>query len=466
MVRAGPNITGLLAEYTADLAYESLPHEVVSVLKRSMLDTLGTTLAANTLGTGIRELVSAAGDVGRGTESTLIGFGSRVSAPMAAFVNGAMAHSLNYDDMGEGGGHPGATTLPSALAAAEHVGGVSGKEFLAALAGGYELLCRLALAVTGTEHGELQTRPPKPLRIQLWGYFSSAVGAGRVMRLSSGQMQAALGLALMQAAGSYQPVLEGTPAKVYTGFPNLGGVLSAFLARHALDAGCDVFEGRAGLFQTYYDGRFLRTALENALGKEFHLLGIRFKPWPTTGVAHPFIEAALQLMDAYPIRPAEIERVHIRGGPRARHHCEPVPERQAPGNGASAADSIFFVVAKALANRKLRLADFTEEGLRQAEVIELARRMTHSIEPELGESGILEITALGGQRYAHRVDAPRGHPTKPLTHFQLVDKFVDCALYSVRPLSKEAVERTIGFIDRLEDVPDVSVLPTLISGGR
>ena len=55
-------------------------------------------------------------------------------------------------------------------------------------------------------------------------------------------MMSALGLALMQASGNRQPVLEGTSSKAaYTAFPNHGGALSALLAQRGLEAGCAIF---------------------------------------------------------------------------------------------------------------------------------------------------------------------------------------------------------------------------------
>src|SRR5687768_12507313 len=124
------------AAFAAGLTFAQLPREVVSVLKRIVLDTLGTTLAAGTLGSGCGPLVEVARSAGGPPESTLIGYGDRLSAPMAALANGALAHALNYDDVFPGGGHLGVVTVPAALAIAERAGGIDGQELLTALAAG------------------------------------------------------------------------------------------------------------------------------------------------------------------------------------------------------------------------------------------------------------------------------------------------------------------------------------------
>ena len=224
-------------------------------------------------------------------QSSIIGLGAKVSAPMAAFANGALAHALNYDDWGEGGIHAGATTVPAALAVAEQVGGVGGQRFLAALAAGVELECRLAaaLARTGSQG--------RWVLGQLIGYFGAAVSAGAVLELRAEQMHSALGLALAQAAGTMQMVLEGDPPakSIYAAFPNQAGVLSAWLAKKGLRADCAVFEGQQGLFNAYFGRPGPLTDLEEGLGQRFYLTNVRFKPWPVSGIVQPFLEAALEV---------------------------------------------------------------------------------------------------------------------------------------------------------------------------
>lgn len=453
----------VLARYAASVSYDGLPEEVVAALRNVVLDTLGAMLAANTLGTGIREMVNVARSTAGPAESTIIGFGDRVSAPMAAWVNGAMAHSLNYDGA-HAGAHVGAATVPCALAAAERAGGASGKEFLAALAAGGEVICRIAAAVLGAEDGTGLTRAPRPLRVQLWAYFGAAASAGRMMGLTGQQMHSALGLALMQGAGNWQSELEGVPAKIYTSFPSLSGMLAALLSKQGLRMDCAVFDGQAGLFASLYDGKYRRPPLVEQLGQRFLVANTRLKPWPTTGVAHPYIEAALQLAASSGLDSRTIAALQIKGGPGIRHHLEPAAERKSPSNGASAGDSIFFAVAKALANGGVTLGDFAPAGLAQPEALELAQKMEYTIDPALAGSAIIEITTASGEHYTSRVDSPQGDQTTLLSTSQQIEKFVDCARYAEHPLSADRVRQIVELVDHFETLPDVTVLPALLSG--
>jgi 2-methylcitrate dehydratase PrpD len=454
----------VLANWAAQVTFESLPEDAVAVLKRIVLDTLGTTLAANTLGVGTRELVTLARAAGGSPESTIIGFGDKVPAVMAGLVNGGMAHALNFDDIGEGGGHIGVVTVPAALAAAEKKGNVSGKAFVAAVAAGAEVMSRLGLAIS---RGQKMRSEAHPQPTQMPGYFGAGTSAGRVLGLTPLQMHGALGLAYMQASGGRQVVLEGRPAKaIYAGFSNQGGLISALLSQGGLAADCAVFEGKAGFFHTYYGGHYHRPSLVEGLGKEFAILGTRFKPWPTTSIAHPFIEGGIKLARQHNLDPSAILEVRVHGGPEIRTFCEPAETRRRPRTAVEAGDSILFAVAKALVNRKVSLTDLEPEGLCQPEALRLAQRTVYVVEQAADRRGVVEITVTGGQTYAIQSTIPLGYPARPLSFEALVEKFRDCARYSARRIPPEILDDAIGLIERMELIPDVGVLPALLSLGE
>ena len=107
---------------------------------------------------------------------------------MAAFANGAMTHSLDYDDVhDEGQTHPTSHALIAALAIAEKVGKINGKEFIAAIALSCDMVNRMGLAITESveEHGWLS---PSVL-----GYFSATAAAGKLLGLTVPQMASAFG---------------------------------------------------------------------------------------------------------------------------------------------------------------------------------------------------------------------------------------------------------------------------------
>ena len=180
-------------------------------------------------------------------------------------------------------------------------------------------------------------------------------------------------------------------------------------------------------------------------------------------MAHVFIAAALQVRAKHDVDVGAIDRVTVRGGRSIQAWCEPMHERRRPANAAAAANSIVFAVAKALANRDVRLSDFTPAGLQQPEALHLVDRVDYVVDQTLEGAGVVEVTTVAGKCYVERCDTAPGHPTRPLTDVEMAAKFRECARYAAAPLSPKALEETLRLIGALEGVPDVGVLPRLLS---
>ena len=454
-------LTRAVSAFIADLRYDELPHQVVEVVKRIALDTIGTALAATTLGDGCAQAESVVGGAGGRAESSLIGYGKKAPALTAAFVNGSTAHALNFDALGGSGGHLGVSTLPSALAAAERRGGVSGREFIVAMAAAAEVTARLAVALSraGVNANE------RFLEGQLLGYFGAAVGAGRVMGLGAERMHSALGTALMQAGGSMQVVFDGDPpAKaIYGGFANLGGMLAALLAEQGLGAEVAALEGQAGLYGLFYGGVYDPSALSEGLGEEWRLLDARFKPWPTSGNVHPYIEAAIRVA-AQGIGAADVQAVVAHAGAALRPWCEPIEERRRPPNPTSAANSIVYGIAKALTNGQVVLGDFTSAGLLQDEALHIADLATCEIDEAYAGQGTVEVYTADGRVLAESVEVALGHPSRPLSDEQLIEKFKDCAGYAADHIPEAQVQKLIDSLGSLETLDDAGRIGDLSRG--
>jgi 2-methylcitrate dehydratase PrpD len=374
-------------------------------------------------------------------EASVLGYGERVSVVNAAFANGALVHALNFDALGTDGGHLGVASVVAPLVMAERTGGVNGRDFLAGVAVAAEFTARLAGALSAAEVDANE----KFLEGQLLSYLGAAAGAGRILRFTPERMHSAMGLALMQTAGTRQVSFEGGAAKaIYGGFANQGAILSTLLAAQGIDARCDVLEGRAGIYSLFYGGRCDAAYLR---GDEFRCVDTVFKPWPTSGLLHPYIEASLALhRPGMPIR-----SVHVNVTPEAKAWVEPLEERLRPQNAATAANSVFFAVTRTLVNGKLTLADFSPGRLAPLPV---------PIGYSIAKHASIEVTLQGGEV----LTAPVEGKSKPMSYDTLAAKFRDCARHAARPLADRAIEQAIERIANLEQVPDVSILPGLLRG--
>src|SRR5262249_44741186 len=151
--------------------------------------------------------------------------GLRASEAGAAFANGCLANALDIDDGSRPiKGHPGAVVFPAALAAAESRR-ASGREFLVALAVGYEVAIRAGIALHTSYryyHGS-----------GAWGALGAAAAAGRLLGLTTDQLTNALGIA--EYHGPLAPIMRCVehPAMVKDGigWGAMAGVSAALLAR-------------------------------------------------------------------------------------------------------------------------------------------------------------------------------------------------------------------------------------------
>ena len=139
-------VTEKLAVHAANLRYEDIPQEVIEKAKDCLLDQIGVELIGSTLDwnkIAYRYVV----DMGGRAESTIVNYGTMAPALDVAFVNATFGQGCELDDVGFGaGGHLSAATVPVGLALSEKER-VSGKELLAAIVAGCDIMYRLLFAV-------------------------------------------------------------------------------------------------------------------------------------------------------------------------------------------------------------------------------------------------------------------------------------------------------------------------------
>ena len=454
----------VLAKNIANTTYEDLPSEVVEVTKKCILDSLGVMIGGSTTDKAAREIVELVREGGGKEESTIIAFGDKVPSWMAAFANGAMMHVLDYEDTHDAAiVHPTACTLPAALAIAERLGKINGKDFITAVVLGSDMAIRLGLART------------KPIAWYGWLFpevhaaFSSTAAAGKLLKLNEDEIVSALGIALNQAAGSMETIFDpgSVIRQIRDCFSQKAGVLSALMAQRGIQGVRNSFEGKGGLFNLYYRGEYNPGLLTSDQGKKFEIVDISFKTWPSCRFTHAYIEAALGIMRENDIKPGDVREIIVAvGAAFNRMLCEPLEERRKPTQSIDAKFSIPFTVAIAVARGNVVISDFLPEGLKNAAVLEMAQKVTCSFDSELDVKGIppavVEIRAKNGKTYSKRIDFPYGHPRNPISTEDLIAKFRDCANYSAKPLSKEKVDRAIDLVLNLEQVKDISEVIQLL----
>ena len=128
---------------------------------------------ASGLERAVAVVLELAKENGGRAESTVIGAGVKLPASAAAFVNGAMAHCLDYDDYTHWGHHAASSIVPAAFAMAEKAGSVSGEDLITAVAIGQDIFGRLRRHVEWDQDWNLSP---------VMGVFAAAATASRIAR--------------------------------------------------------------------------------------------------------------------------------------------------------------------------------------------------------------------------------------------------------------------------------------------
>src|SRR5690606_37824847 len=159
--------------------------------------------------------------------ASVMGDGKTYSPAVAALLNGALGHSLDFDDThADSSLHPSAPVVPAAFAVGEAVG-ASGAEVLTAIVAGYEVCCRLGNALDPSSHYARGFHPTATA-----GTFGAAAAAAKLYRLPAERIATAFGVSGSQAAGSLQFLENGAWNKRFqVGAAAMNGVVAATLAK-------------------------------------------------------------------------------------------------------------------------------------------------------------------------------------------------------------------------------------------
>ncbi len=295
-----------LAAFSANLEYQHLPPEVVEQAKRCLLDFIGVALcgAHDHIAVKIFEFFKKFGGT---EESSILCHEHKTAAPVAALVNGAMAHGLELDD-GHivGHVHPGVTAIPAALAVGERMG-ASGKDILTAIVAGYETVIRVGDAVTPSAIYDRGIHAPG-----LVGAFGASAAVGRLLNLNKEEMTYALGNCCLTPVSPFQTFIEGADIKeLYGGWPSLVGALAATMAGDGFTGPVRFFEGPKGFCRNVSENPDLEKITES-LGDKWRILEVYFKHHASCSFSHTMVDAVLAIIETKPIEPEDIRRIIVK----------------------------------------------------------------------------------------------------------------------------------------------------------
>jgi 2-methylcitrate dehydratase PrpD len=304
-----------LAQWVAGLRYEDLPVEVVDRAKGLTLHGLASVLLGSLAPGGqqaVKLIVEEEAGVRNG--ATIMVDGTRVTRGGAAFANAEMAMAGGKWDTFRMLTHPGTSIIPGAFVAAE-TAGASGRDFITALAAGYEVMERLAadfiptLMARGFHAGVV------------FGIFGPAIAAAKMLRFTEDQVNATIALCASLAAGNLEGARSGG-RPLREGGAVRNAMLAVALARQGHIGGETVLEGDAGFYHAYAGnnrGRLTysfvgdtETSLDKitaGLGKDWLFLETLYRIYSTAGYNIAHIDVTAKLCEEHNIVYQDVARV-------------------------------------------------------------------------------------------------------------------------------------------------------------
>jgi 2-methylcitrate dehydratase len=447
-----------LAVLVHSVRFEDLPVEVVSATKDRILDTLGCAYGAFDSDVG-RAVMRMAADCGGAAQSTLIGAGTKTSAPLATLVNGSLLRYLDSNDyyFSRDPAHP-SGNLAAALAVGERERR-SGRDLIAALVAAYEIHLRLcdfagvpSLWKRGWHHGTN-------------AQFSSAALAARLS--GDDVMRTAHAMAI---AGSHQNTLAQLQSGAISmikgtaeGWVAKAGVEAALLAHYGVTGPLALMEGAAG-WAACVAGQVDFDALCAPLKGRYRLLETSIKPYPAVATAVAPIRAAIEVHRAGLPPIEQIERLVVRLPAFALNSPSADAGRRYPAHIESAQHSFYYCATIALLEGACGEAQFVAAKLASPQVGDLLAKVELQEDPEFtalwpqSAGGAVELHLRDGTTRSHRCPYPPGSPRLALTEQELAAKFHDYADPVLRLEGALALRDAVRNLDTCADLGDFARL--------
>ena len=412
-----------LCGWGMSLQPDDIPESVRHSALRHMLDGFGTAIAARRDHV-VDPAVVVATALGGPPEATVLGSRGKVSAPAAAFANGALVHGLDFDDTHAGGlVHATAAVLPAALAVGEQQG-ASGSDVLAAAVVGYEIVCRIAMA---SPHG-FHARGLHATGVA--GVFSAAAVTARLLGFNAATAAQAFGIAGSSSAGLLEFLSTGASTKqLHPGSASLNGILAARLAAAGATGPVTVLEGPHGIYATMSARPVDLAAITVGLGHSWELTRITIKPYPSCQLMHVSLDAAVAAAASERFAASDVDEVVVHVHPdSADVVCEPAETKIRPRTTYDAKFSLPWSVAALLTDGSLGVESYAAASIARPQVAQLAAKVHTKLTDPSGVAadapGRVELRLVDGRTLAGSVSRSVGGPLSPLDDDALLAKFL------------------------------------------
>lgn len=439
------SISQSIAEHVVACDYAQLPATAVRHAKTLMLDTLAVAWAGTTA-PGAPEAHALLTEEGGRADSSLWGYGGKLPAASATFVNSISGGALDYD--GVNTVHADIVALPASLAIAERARS-SGKDFLAAYIIGSDLGARFGGSITGAHKGWFTT--------SIYGAFGAAAATAKLLKLDATATRHALGIALSQSAGTQQSNIEQALTKRLQGaFSARAGVFSAQLAQRGITAPREAIEGKFGLYALYQEGNPLK--ILDGLGRRFDHENTAIKKYPCCACSHASLEAALGLIREHDLKPADVTDIEVTHS-TFMHRLVGSPFNPGDNPQVSAQFSVQYAIACALLRRRMSVADLEDVAILDPAIKPITEKVRVTVDESLKSSrapASVSITTKKHGKLSRTTEKFPWSPDDPPSAAALKEKTDACFSAGIAPLDAKRRALLVERVENIESVTDMS----------
>jgi 2-methylcitrate dehydratase PrpD len=441
-----------LSAYMASALRKPLPKAVAEKTKHHLLDTFAAMVSGSRLLPG-RKAISYVKTLEGAKEACVAGSRIVTTAAHAALANGMLAHADETDDSHAASlTHPGCGVVPGALAMAERERR-NGTSLLRAVALGYDVGCRLTLALNPYEFREdgHSTHSFGPM-------FGAAAAAGALAGLDQRQMRHLLSYTAQQASGVSCWMRDEEhieKAFDFGGMPARNGVSAATMVAHGFSGVDDVFAGERSFFVAY--GRAPNPQeLVRELGATYEVMNTNIKRWSVGSPIQAPLDSLLDLVREHHVKAEDVEKLVVRV---AHQGANTVNNRTMPDI------CLQHMCAVMLLDGTVTFASSHDEPrMRDRKVLALRARIELVGDDALtrampSRQGIVELRLRNGRELKHHTRAVRGTSDNPMARDEVDFKSFDLL---APVLGKDRARKLCDAIWNIEKLADARKLRPLL----
>jgi 2-methylcitrate dehydratase PrpD len=448
---AEDGVTAQLARYMVAARGRALPDAVLVACKHRILDTFAAMVSGSRMPPGVMA-AKYIRSLGGEPQAALIGSDFRTTAVNAALANAMCAHADETDDFEPvTKAHPGSSAVPAALAVAEREGR-SGEEFVRAVALGYDLGCRLLMAL-----GPDLVRGAHRSAEGTASTFGALGASASLARLDERGTRFAISYAAQQVSGLWSWVKDKDHIEKAFDFAGMGarnGVMAVDMVQAGLTGVDDVLDGAHNLFIALSAKPQPEEMLKD-LGSRFYVTESAIK---TFSVGYPIqspLDALLTLRKQFGLSADNVRSILVK---------LPTDAMGIVGGSSMPDVNCQHLVAVALVKGEVSFVDSHDVALMQdLQILKQRAKVTLApdealMDPAAPRGGIVEVTLSDGKKVEHFTKFPPGTKENPLSTEAVSAKARDLM---APVLGTEKTEKLITEINRLERVGDLRDLRAL-----